>query len=310
MSSTSADSAVSRPGVPAEVLRQVRRIELRTRRLVNSRFQGEYHSVFKGQGIEFAEVREYEPGDDVRTIDWNVTARLGKPYVKKFVEERELTVYLAVDLSGSQRWGTRGRLKSELVTEVAATIALSAVRNNDRVGLLIFTDRIELFVPPRKGRRHVLRLIRELLAARPEGRGTDHTVALRHLAQLRSSRGVLFLFSDFQVAGEWSAFERALAQAAFAHDLVAVSTGDAGDLAVPDVGLLEVVDPETGGTTVIDTSDRRVRERFASLVSDERRRLTRAFRRLGIDEIEIRTDSAYAAALIGFFDRRERRLRR
>jgi uncharacterized protein (DUF58 family) len=296
--------------VPAEVLRQVRRIELRTRRLVNSRFQGEYHSVFKGQGIEFAEVREYEPGDDVRTIDWNVTARLGRPYVKKFVEERELTVFLAVDLSGSQQWGTRTRFKSELVAEVAATIALSAVRNNDRVGLLIFTDRIELLVPPRKGKRHVLRLIRELLAARAVGRSTDHALALRHLARMRSTRSILFLFSDFQVTGEWARFERALAQAAFAHDVVAVNIADPGDLILPDVGLLEIVDPESGGRVTLDTSSKKVRERFATVVSEDRRRLARTLRRLAVDEIEIRTDAPYAAALLGFFDRRERRMRR
>jgi uncharacterized protein (DUF58 family) len=297
-------------GVPAEVLRQVRRIELRTRRLVNSRFQGEYHSVFKGQGIEFAEVREYEPGDDVRTIDWNVTGRMGKPFVKKFVEERELTVFLAVDLSGSQQWGTRTRFKSELVAEIAATIALSAVRNNDRVGLLIFTDRVELLVPPRKGRRHVLRLIRELLASKPRGRGTDHGQALRQLTRGRSSRSILFLFSDFQVNRDWAEFERALARASFRHDLVAVNTSDPADAQLPDVGLLEVVDPETGRTVVVNTSDPSVVARYTAAVDEERRRLTRIFRKQGIDEIEIRTDLPYSAALVGFFARRERRLRR
>jgi uncharacterized protein (DUF58 family) len=306
----SGPAATPRPGVSADVLRQVRRIELRTRRLVNSRFQGEYNSVFKGQGIEFAEVREYEPGDDVRTIDWNVTARMGRPFVKKYVEERELTVFLAVDLSGSQRWGTRGRFKSELVADVAATIALSAVRNNDRVGLLIFTDRVELLVPPRKGRRHVLRLIRELLAMEPTGRGTDHAVALRQLTRVRRSRGIVFLFSDFQVGGDWAAFERTLARAAFLHDVVAVNTADPAEAELPDVGLLDVVDPESGSAAVLDTSDRRVRERYRAAVEEERSRLTRIFRRLGIDEVGIRTDVPYSAALLAFFARRERRLMR
>lgn len=307
---------VSRGAVPAgpsispELLRQVRRVELRTRRLVNSLFSGEYHSVFKGQGIEFAEVREYMPGDDVRTIDWNVTARLGHPYVKKFVEERELTVVLAVDLSGSQRWGTRARFKSELVAEVAATLAMSAIRNNDRVGLLIFTDRIESFVPPRKGRRHVLRLIRDLLAFEPAGRGTDAAAAVDYLVRALSSRAIVFLFSDFQLGEGWPALESALARATFRHDVVAVNTADPADAELPDVGLLEVADPETGERVVLDTSRRGVREHYARLVEEEQRRRGRAFRRLGVDEIALRTDAPYTAALLGFFRGRERRMRR
>lgn len=307
---------VSRGAVPAgpsispELLRQVRRVELRTRRLVNSLFSGEYHSVFKGQGIEFAEVREYLPGDDVRTIDWNVTARLGHPYVKKFVEERELTVVLAVDLSGSQRWGTRARFKSELVAEVAATLAMSAIRNNDHVGLLIFTDRIESFVPPRKGRRHVLRLIRDLLAFEPVGRGTDAAAAVDYLVRALSSRAIVFLFSDFQLGEGWPALESALARATFRHDVVAVNTADPADAELPDVGLLEVADPETGERVVLDTSRRGVREHYARLVEEEQRRRGRAFRRLGVDEIALRTDAPYTAALLGFFRGRERRMRR
>jgi uncharacterized protein (DUF58 family) len=293
--------------VSAEVLRQVRRVDLRTRRLVDSLFSGEYHSVFKGQGIEFAEVREYLPGDDVRTIDWNVTARLGHPYVKQFVEERELTVLLAVDLSGSQRWGTRLRLKSELVVEVAATLAMSAIRNNDRVGLLVFTDRVESFVPPRKGRRHVLRLIRDLLAFRPVGRGTDLAAALAYLTRALRSRAIVFLVSDFQVSDGWPALERALRAAAFRHDLVALSVSDPVDARLPDVGWLEVTDPETGTTVVVDTSDPRVREAHAGVVDAEREQRRRTFRRLGIDEVELATDRPYAAPLLGFFRRREGR---
>lgn len=302
--------ANSGPAVPAEILRQVRRIEMRTRRLVNSLFSGEYHSVFKGQGIEFAEVREYLPGDDIRTIDWNVTARLGQPYVKKFVEERELTVFLAVDLSGSQHWGTRGRFKAELVAETAAALALSAVRNNDRVGVLIFTDRIESFVPPRKGRRHALRLIRDLLAFRAESRGTDIAGAMEYLARAVRSRSIVFLFSDFQVGTEWSRLEKALSMAAFRHDVVAVSVADPADGVLPNVGVLEVSDPETGERVVIDTGRAAVREEYARLSTEERAQRARLFRRLAVDEIEIRTDVPYAAALLGFFRRRERRLRR
>ncbi|MBA4157806.1 MAG: DUF58 domain-containing protein [Gemmatimonadetes bacterium] len=302
--------ANSGPAVPAEILRQVRRIEMRTRRLVNSLFSGEYHSVFKGQGIEFAEVREYLPGDDIRTIDWNVTARLGQPYVKKFVEERELTVFLAVDLSGSQQWGTRGRFKAELVAETAAALALSAVRNNDRVGVLIFTDRIESFVPPRKGRRHALRLIRDLLAFRAESRGTDIAGAMEYLARAVRSRSIVFLFSDFQVGTEWSRLEKALSMAAFRHDVVAVSVADPADGVLPNVGVLEVSDPETGERVVIDTGRAAVREEYARLSTEERAQRARLFRRLAVDEIEIRTDVPYAAALLGFFRRRERRLRR
>ena len=296
--------------VPADILRQVRRIELRTRRLVNSLFSGEYHSVFKGHGIEFAEVREYLPGDDVRTIDWNVTARLGEPYVKKFVEERELTVLLAVDLSGSQRWGTRGRFKTELVAETAAALALSAIRNNDRVGLLIFTDHIESFVPPRKGRRHALRLIRDLLAYHPTGRGTDIAGAVDYVGRAVSSRSIVFLFSDFQAGEGWDGLEHSLSVASFRHDLVAVSIADAGDIVLPNVGLLEVRDPETGERVVLDTGRASVREEYSRLADVERARRSRAFRRVGIDEVELRTDEPYASALLNFFRRRERRLRR
>ena len=297
------------PKASKEVLRQVRRIDLRTRGLVNSRFSGEYHSVFKGQGIEFAEVREYQPGDDVRAIDWNVTARLGTPYVKRFVEERELTVLLVVDLSGSQRWGTARRFKSELVAEVAATLAMSAMRNNDRIGLLLVTDRVEWFVPPRKGRRHVLRLIRDLLAFRPEGTGTDLGAGLDYAARLLRSRAVVFLFSDFQIRGGWDAFSRALSRATVRHDVVAVHLTDPRDFSLPSVGLLSLRDPETGERVVVDSSDLRTRERYAHLVNTEMERAGRLFRRLGVDEIRLSTDAGYTAALLSFFQRRERRRR-
>jgi uncharacterized protein (DUF58 family) len=300
------------PTEPAsrEILGRVRRIELRARGLVDSRFSGEYHSVFKGQGIEFAEVREYQPGDEVRTIDWNVTARLGHPYVKRYVEERELTILLVVDLSGSQQWGTRGRLKSELVAEVAATLALAATRNNDRVALLLVSDRVEWFVPPRKGRRHALRLIRDLLAVRPVGQGTDLAGALDYAGRLFRSRSVVFLFSDFILGDGWDAFGKSLARTALRHDVVAVRLSDPGDRELPRVGLLTVRDPETGKQSVIDTGRSPRRREFTQLVEQEESTARRIFQRNGVDEIALRTDESFTAPLLGFFRRRERRRRR
>ncbi|HET7276077.1 MAG TPA: DUF58 domain-containing protein [Longimicrobiaceae bacterium] len=295
---------------PSEILRQVRRIELRTRRLVNSRFSGDYHSIFKGQGIEFAEVREYQPGDDVRSIDWNVTARLGRPYLKRYVEERELTVLLAVDMSGSQRWGTRGRLKSTMIAEVAATLAMSAMHNNDRVGLLIFTDAVEAFVPPAKGRRHALRLVRDLLAFEPERRGTDLGGGLDYATRLLRSRSVIFLFSDFQLGDGSSAFERVLRQAGARHDVVAVHTEDVGDQVLPRAGLLRLTDPESGESIAVDTSKGDTRAKHVRRTELERERVVRIFRSIGVDEIRLRTDLPYASALLSFFRRRERRARR
>jgi uncharacterized protein (DUF58 family) len=309
----SADDTGPAPPPPttlAELLRQVRRIELRTRGLVASRFSGEYHSIFKGQGLEFVEVRPYLPGDDVRAIDWNVSARTGEPHVKKYVEERELTVLLAVDLSGSQRFGTRGRFKSEMVAEVVATLAMSAIRNNDRVGLLAFTDRVEAFVPPAKGRRHVLRIVRDLLAFRPAGRGTELARAVRHAIRVLRSRSILFLISDFHAPGAEEALERALAGAAARHDVVPVVLSDPAERDLPDVGVLRLLDPETGAAVTVDTGSVVARARFSAMAEAERLNLRRVFRRLGVDEIELRTDAPVAAAVLSFFRRRERRLRR
>ncbi len=294
----------------ADVLRQVRRIELRTRRLVNSRFTGDYHSVFKGRGIEFAEVREYLPGDDVRSIDWNVTARLGRPYIKRYVEERELSVLLAVDLSGSQRWGTRGRSKSEMIAEIAATLAMSAMHNNDRVGLLLFTDRIEMFVPPRKGKRHALRLVRDLLAFEPEGRGTDLAGGLDYGTRLLGSRSILFLFSDFLASGGGPELERALRIASARHDLVAVRTMDPADRNLPDAGLVRMIDPETGESLVVNTSGGSVRAAYCDRAAARADATSKLLRRLQVDEMELRTDLPYAASLLRFFRLRERRGRR
>jgi len=303
-------------GVPREVLRQVRLIELRTRGWVNSLFSGEYLSVFRGQGMEFAEVRAYQDGDDVRTIDWNVTARMGHPYVKKHIEERELSVLLAVDLSGSEQFGTRGRFKAELAAEIAAVLALSAVRNNDRVGLLIFTDHIEHFVPPKKGRRHVLRLIRDVLVFQPRGRGTELARALDYAGRVLPHRAVIFVLSDFLPsagpedaearaarAEEW---ERTLRVVSKRHDVVAISITDAAEEALPDVGLLAVVDPETGREIAIDTGSKAMRALYASHVAQEREAMRRLFRRLAVDEIEVRTDRSYIGPLLSFFRRRER----
>ena len=305
--------------VPREILRQVRLIELRTRGLVDAFFGGEYHSVFRGQGMEFSEVREYQPGDDVRTIDWNVTARTGRPHVKKHVEERELTVLLLVDLSGSEHFATRGRFKAEVAAEIAAVLALSAVRNNDRVGLVVFSDHVEHVVPPKKGKRHVLRLIRDVLAFRPAGSGTDIAGALDYAARLLPHRGIIFVLSDFlprydqppHTAGvvneQW---EKTLRLVSRRHDVVAVSLGDAAEDALPRAGLLVLTDPETGEELVVDTEHDTVRSEFAAFVARERADLRRLFRRLGVDEIEVRTDSTIVRPLLAFFRRRERKLRR
>jgi uncharacterized protein (DUF58 family) len=301
--------------VSREVLRQVRQIELRTRGLVTSIFSGEYQSVFRGQGMEFSEVREYEPGDDVRNIDWNVTARTGHPYVKKHVEERELTVVLLVDLSGSEQFGTRGRFKAELAAELAAVLALSAVRNNDRVGLIIFSDHVEHVVPPRKGRRHVLRLIRDVLAFRPTGRGTDIAGALDYAARLLAHRGIIFLMSDFAprpdaTEADQALFEKTLRLVSRRHDVVAVSIADPAELQLPASGLLTIEDPESGDIAWIDTSRTDIREVFAAMLVRERMESRRLFRRLGVDEIEVRTDQPYVKPLLAFFRRRERQRRR
>lgn len=292
--------------VPPEVLRQVKLIELRTRRLVNSLFSGEYRSIFKGHGMEFAEVREYQPGDEVRSIDWNVTARMSRPFVKRYIEERELTVMLAVDLSGSARFGTVRRFKSEMATELAAVITMSAVRNNDRVGVLLFTDRIEHVVPPGKGRRHALRIIRDVLVHEPEGTGTDVPLALEYLSRLLRHRAIVFLVSDLQ----GSAVEHPLKLLAQRHDIVVAPVEDPAEWILPDIGLARFVDPESGQAIDIDTSDARVRRQFEANAEAERRARRYLLRRLGIDEVSINTRDGYIEPLLRFFRARERRVRR
>ncbi len=298
------------PSASLDLLRQVRHVDLRTRRIVNSRFSGEYLSSFKGQGIEFAEVREYLPGDDVRSIDWNVTARTGTPFVKRYVEERELSVLLIVDLSGSNRWGTRDKLKSMLIAEVATTIAMSAVRNNDRVGLLIVTEDVERFIPPRKGRRHVLRLIRDLLAFTPGKAGTDLASGITYAQRVLAHRSLVFVFSDFFLGAGWESFGKGLGGLRARHDVVACRLTDPADRTLPNVGMLRIRDPETGQLSTIDTSSREVRARFTESLKYEETSAKRLFARLGIDEIRLSTDAGFAPALIAFFRRRERRLRR
>lgn len=293
-------------GVPREVLRQVKLIELRTRGLVNTLFSGEYQSVFKGQGMEFSEVREYAPGDEYRMIDWNVSARMGHPYVKKYSEERELTVLFAVDLSGSEQFGTRGRFKADVAAEIAAVIAMAAIKNNDRVGLLLFTDRVEKFVPPKKGRRHALRLIRDLLAFEPEGRGTDLAVALDYLGRIQRHRAIIFLVSDFLDDG----YEKSLKVVSRRHDLVAITISDPTERRIPDVGYLELVDAESGQYVVLDSGDRYVREQFEYLAGEDELSLRRLLRRMSVDQIQIQTDRSYVGPLISFFRMRERKLAR
>jgi uncharacterized protein (DUF58 family) len=270
---------------------------------VNDVFSGEYQSVFKGRGMEFSEVREYLPGDDVRSIDWNVTARMGHPYVKKFDEERELTIMFLVDGSASGAFGTVSRFKSELAAELCALLAFSATRNNDRVGLITFTDRIEKVVPPKKGRVHVLRVVRELLYFQPEGKGTDIPGALDYLSNVVRRHAIVFLVSDFLTAG----YERSLAVANRRYDLIAIPVSDPREQALPRLGLTELEDPETGERLTVDTGDRRFAERVGEALERDAAERERLFTRLGIDSIPVSTDRPYVEPLETFFRRRAKR---
>jgi len=292
--------------IPTELLKKIRRIEIRTSRTVNDVLAGQYHSAFKGRGMEFEEVRQYQIGDDVRTIDWNVSARAGEPYVKVFREERELTVMLLVDLSASQSFGTNEQEKRELVAEIGATLALSAIRNNDKVGLICFTDRIEKFVPPRKGSRHVLRVIRELLALEPTGRGTDLSVALEYLNRIQKRKCTAFLISDFQDEG----FETAMQIARRKHDLIAVDVEDRFEMELPRVGLIEVRDNETGEIMLLDTNSIATREAYRTLASRQHEALNNWMLRHRIDQVTLRTGESFVESLSRFFKRREARMKR
>jgi uncharacterized protein (DUF58 family) len=291
--------------IPREILKKVRRIEISTRGLVNEVFSGEYHSVFKGRGMNFAEVREYQYGDDIRNIDWNVTARAGSPFVKIYEEERELTVMLLVDVSASGDFGTRDRVKAEVGVEISALLAFSAIKNNDKVGLLIFSDHIEKFVPPRKGRRHVLRVLRELLYHEPKGRGTDISAALEYLAHIQRKRAVVFLISDFRDDG----FQRALSVAGRRHDLIAVRLGDLREEELPPLGLLELEDPETGQRVVVNTSSQAFQAAFRAENERRARALDRALKRSKVDSIDVRTGEPYVKPMMRFFRERARRRR-
>jgi uncharacterized protein (DUF58 family) len=289
---------------PEEVTREVRRLEITTRHLVRDIVAGEYSSAFRGRGVEFAEVREYQPGDDIRTIDWNVTARLGAAYVKRYLEERELSVVFVVDMSASGGFGSRLRTRGELAAEVVAVLAFAAARNNDRVGLLLATDRVERFTVPRKGRRHALRVISELLAFEPEGRGTDLGAALGALDPALRRRAVIFVVSDFLTAG----YEAWLARLARRHDLVAIQLIDPRERELPDVGLVTLWEPESGDWRVVDTGDAEVRERFRERAEAFDREFERMLLDRGADLLRLETGRSYAEPLLAFFRRRERML--
>lgn len=292
--------------LPREVLEKVRRIEIKTRRMVTDALAGEYHSIFKGRGMEFAEVREYQSGDDIRTIDWNVTSRTGNLHVKKFTEERELTVLLVLDVSGSADFGLRSRLKREVAAEMGALLAFSAIKNNDRVGAIVFTDDVEMYIPPRKGRGHVLRVIRDLLYLEPKGKGTNLAHACDYLNRITRKRAVVFILSDFMDSN----FEKPMRVAAKKHDLISVFITDPSERELPPVGLVELQDAETGRRILLDTSDRASMAAYAERVEARRRSQRDALTSMGVDLIDIRTDVPYDKPLLRFFQMRGRRLRR
>ena len=293
------------PEVQENRLKAVRRIEIRTNRLVSEGMGGEYHSVFKGRGVEFAEVREYVHGDDIRTIDWNVTARTGHPFVKRFVEERELTLMLLVDVSGSGRFGSVARTKIEIAAEVSAVLAFAAIRNNDRVGAILFTDRIERFIPPRKGRRHALAVVRDLLYPDPKSAGTDIGGALTYLSRIAVKRAVVFLISDFR----GPAFEKPLRLAHRRHDVIAIQVDDPREKTLPSAGLITVEDAETGRRTLVDSSSPRVRVAWAEAEKRRKENLERLFRSTGVDTVALDTARPYDRPLLAFFRAREKRFR-
>lgn len=302
--------------IPREILKKIRQIEIRTNRLVSESLSGQYHSVFKGQGMNFEEVREYQPGDEVRAIDWNVTARMNHPFIKKFVEERELTLMLVVDVSGSGSFGSTAQSKRELAAEIASVLAFSAIRNNDKVGLILFSDQIEKFIPPRKGRRHVLRVIREVLFYEPIHRGTDLDGALQFLLRVTPHRAIAVVLSDFLAPETLGAAPgRSLAETSFSmlrqanrrHDLVAVHIADRFELELPPLGRLVLHDAESGEVVEVNTADLRKRQAFAERGDRAREELARAFRAAGVDAIHLRTDQPYGTELARFFENREKR---
>jgi len=286
-----------------ELLKKVQHIQIYTSRMVNDILAGEYHSTFKGQGIEFEEVREYQIGDEMRSIDWNVTARVGRPFVKKFIEERELTVMLLVDASSSGRFGSSKRLKNDFAAELCAVLAFSAIKNNDKVGLIIFTDEVEKYIPPKKGKRHVLCVISEILSFKPKHRATKIETALEFLSSINKRRSVTFLISDFMAHG----YERALQVANKRHDITAVVIQDPREKELPNVGMIELQDAETGEVLLVDTSDQNVRRGLNILFNKDASERNRFFRQIDMDVIHLQTDRSYIEPLMKFFRAREKR---
>jgi uncharacterized protein (DUF58 family) len=290
--------------ISKEIIRKIRRIEITTSKLVTDILAGQYESVFKGRGIEFDEVREYQPGDEIRSIDWNVTARTGTAFVKKYIEERQLTVMILLDASGSSYFGTAKRFKRELAAEVCAVLAFAATKNNDRVGLIIFTDKVEKFIPPRKGLQHVLRVVREALYFKPSGKGTDIASALQYLDNVTSRRAVTFVISDFLAEN----FKKSLSIANKKHDMVAITITDPREESMPDVGLLELSDAEKGTPFTIDTSSAKIRERYSARARSLMEERAKLFASISVDHIDIRTDKPYIEEFVKFFRMRKRRL--
>lgn len=285
----------------SELLRRVRRIEIKTRALTNNIFAGEYHSAFKGRGMSFAEVREYQPGDDVRDIDWNVTARMNRPYIKVFEEERELTLMLLIDLSASQMFGTRERTQRDLITEIAATLAFSAMQNNDKIGVIFFTDRIEKFIPPQKGRKHILYIIRELLNFEPQGKKTDLGIALEYLVKILSKRSIAFVMSDFLTTQDYS---KPISVAARKHDVIALQVYDPCMAHVPNVGLMKIVDAETGHEQYLDTSSEKVRSHQQKWWALQQAKLIDICHKSKVDLASVATNSDYVRSLMNLFAQR------
>jgi uncharacterized protein (DUF58 family) len=300
--------------VTKEILKKVRQIEVRTNRMVNDILAGDYHSVFKGSGMNFDEVREYVPGDEIRTIDWNVTARTGIPHIKKFTEERELTIILAIDISGSGEFGSATSSKREMMAELGSVLAFSAIRNNDKVGLILFTDFIELYIPPKKGRSHILRVIREILFFTPQGKMTDLMVPLDFVGRVCKRKCVAFLISDFCLPGDFDqaleALQPKLRTGNRRHDLIGIIVSDPREYELPDVGWLTLEDAESGRQVELNTSDPRIRRGYAEIAAERQKTLQKTLRSAGIDLLNLSTGQAYLPSLLGFFKARKRRLRR
>ena len=284
----------------SELLKKVRKIELKTRGLSNHIFAGEYHTAFKGRGMAFSEVREYQAGDDIRTIDWNVTARFNNPFVKIFEEEREMTVILMIDVSGSKNFGTQNQMKQELVTELSAVLAFSAIQNNDKIGVIFFSDKVEKFIPPKKGKSHILRIIRELIAFEPQNKGTDIGEALRYFNNVIKKRSVCFVISDFMAEG----FDAPLKIANKKHDIVSIRIHDPREEELPNVGLIQMIDAETNQVKWIDTSHKNIRESYHKNYINTEKTINQLFKSSGVDTIQLRTDKDYIKPLIHFFKRR------